>query len=151
MGWFWLVQDHQVTAITAVETVVQYLQTSERSERSERSFITPKEDSLRTCKRRLIWKKVSSILWKISSLKQDRSDPLRSVLHYSQLLACYPPLSPSRWHALCFKNWQEKTTQVVIEQDPSSRACQAQIMAAIPTFNGNGGPILSLTGEQCTE
>jgi hypothetical protein len=24
-------------------------------------------------------------------------------------------------------------------------------MAAIPTFTGDGGPILSLTGEQCTE
>ncbi|KAI0280274.1 hypothetical protein BGY98DRAFT_340819 [Russula aff. rugulosa BPL654] len=30
-------------------------------------------------------------------------------------------------------------------------ACQAQSMAAIPTFIGVGGPILSLTGEQRTE
>ena len=29
--------------------------------------------------------------------------------------------------------------------------CQTQSMAAIPTFTGDGGPILSLTGEQHTE
>ena len=28
---------------------------------------------------------------------------------------------------------------------------QPQSMAAIPTFTGDGGPILSLTGKQCTE
>ena len=30
----------------------------------------------------------------------------------------------------------------------SAAACQPQSMAAIPTFTGDGGPILSLTGEQ---
>ena len=29
--------------------------------------------------------------------------------------------------------------------------CQAQSMAGVPTFSGNGDPILSLTGEQCIE
>ena len=32
----------------------------------------------------------------------------------------------------------------------SCSVCQPQNMAAIPTFTGDGGPILSLTGEQCT-
>jgi hypothetical protein len=43
-------------------------------------------------------------------------------------------------------------------QDPSSQsifmdcsACQAQSMAAILIKSRDGGPILSLTGEQCTE
>jgi len=33
----------------------------------------------------------------------------------------------------------------------SCSVCQPQNMAAIPTFTGDGGPILSLTGKQRTE
>jgi len=33
----------------------------------------------------------------------------------------------------------------------SCSVCQPQNMAAIPTFTGDGGPILSLTGEQRME
>src|SRR5712691_6494173 len=55
----------------------------------------------------------------------------------------------SRNHPACRQHLLSGLKAEIIFSD--CIASQAQSMAALPTVAGDGGPVLGLTGEQCTE